>query len=574
MHAHTRSSDVPDWLRPALAGIVDDLPDAAVQELGNLMRGGFTKRAAIADRWRQLAGSNLVVTPGIADVLRHGLAVCRVLQHLDPATLAPWIKPLSASVDPATLTVALWLDLRPAVAALATQDRLKSITPDPSPGPRLWRALVQSVLIAPLEKADKLSPPEPGPEPAPTTPTPVHADPQILTDLERHRKWLKEARDKLSAATQTHQAELRTLHASHRSDLAQLHSQLAECRTEVARLQSDAGTRIRQEVSTALDAQVRPWLARVVEAEREINEAAPEFERLLSGIERALDRQQLADRHAGNRTRLRNELDQLTQLRERARNAASDALEPLADWPALIRQLDAAIQSRTSRLGDIRANAPAWVSDLLAELDLARSVPEIDAVIARATLLADANLLPPGPLATLHDRALLRRSALSDSLRNARSVPLPRISDVLAGIDPGTILIDAFNWIGRAGDALGVPMEPAQFTESLRQLHPLLKDLAARLPKTRILLFADGPDPGHRHLAENARILWSGGSGQHRADTDLIGHLRHLRSDPTQPVVFVVSDDHDVRRQAIHYQAQPDHCGAFARRIRKLLQER
>ena len=569
MNPPSRSPDAPDWLRPALAKMVDDLPDATLHELGNLMRGGFTKRAAIAERWRQLAGSNLVITPAIADVLRRGFALSHVLQHLDPAVVSLWIKPLSTTVDPAALTVALWLDPRPAVAALAVQERLKSTPPDPALGPRPWRALVQSILIAPLEKG---APPEPGPEPVPPTPAPVQPQPQVQVDLDRHRKWLKEARDKLSAATHAHQAELRTLTTTHQSALAKLESQLAECRSEIARLQSEAGTRIRQEVSTALDVQVRPWLNHVVEVERETNNATPEYERLLNEIQRAIDRQQLADRHAGNRTRLRNEHQHLLQLRERARNAASDALEPLSDWPALIRQLDAAIQSRASRLGDLHPNAPAWIADLLAELACANSVSEIDAVVSRANLLAQNGLLLPDPLALLHHRARLRRSALADSLRNLRPVRVPRISDVLADTHPGTVLIDAFNWIGRAGDALGVPTDPEQFTDSLRQLHPLLRELAARINQSRILVFADGPDPGHRQLAENAWIHWSGGTGQHRADIVLLGHVRHLRSDPSHPTVFVVSDDQDVRRQALAYQAQIEECAAFARRIRKLLQ--
>ncbi len=148
-----------------------------------------------------------------------------------------------------------------------------------------------------------------------------------------------------------------------------------------------------------------------------------------------------------------------------------------------------------------------------------------------------------------------------------------RIGHVLRGTVAGVILIDAYNWIGAAGEELGVSSDPARFVESLRRLHPLLGRVAARAAKAQVQVVADGHDSNQRTLAANLRIVWSGGEGRNRADGVLLGQLRHLRRGADAPMVFVVTNDQEIRRDATALGAMIEDSLGFARRVRAVLDE-
>lgn len=555
---------------------MDELPESCVREIGRHLTGGFTKRVAIVAQWRRVGAGNLRIPPALAVQMRDGLAAGRFFQRLDPAEIPVWIPPMLDLAGVDAVAVSLWLDPRPAVSALAQPGLAERMASEPEPARKRWQALIEACFLEPFGvmtagDAGAGLAANVGTTPAPPA---IPAAPAATTEpseLEHLRKRAKEARAQLEAVQQAHQRETREVRERHQADVAAREKELAATRTELAELRSRFVTQLREELARALDAQMRPWLPRTIEFEGSVDAAAPEFDRLLAEVESAFVRQQQSDRHHGNRTRLRRELERLAESRERARLAAGDALQPLGEWAALIRRLDGAIAQRRAILGDLPATAPAWMPDLTADLAVAADPVAVDAVLRRAETLAAAGLLTPELLAWFRGRVGIRRSAVVDPLRKVAHVLVPKIGDVLRGTAAGVILIDAYNWIGRAGDELGVPSDPARFSESLRMLHPLLRRLAERVALGRILLMADGRDSNHRDLAPNLRIVWSGGDGRDRADAVLIGELRHLRGDPATPAVFVVSDDRSVGKQAVGHGAIVEDAVGFSRRVRAVL---
>lgn len=568
MNPPTESLDVPEWLRPAMGIIGEHLPEECVREMGKQMLGSFTKRVAILAQWRRLMMGNVRLPPDLAEILRSSMAPCRVLAQLDPSVIPGWIDPLMHSIGPEAAVVALWLDPRPAVSALAKPELLARVAAKSEDGYEAWREWVGLILLEPFGVPMAKAPAVPSPVAA--SPSPGAND---AAELEKHRKWLKDARAQLASETQAHQKLVRELRDQASAREAALVAERDAAKKELQSLRSEYVTKVQQEVKAALDAQVRPWLARAVATEAASDAAAPEFDRIAGELRGALERQRQADRHQGNRAQLRRELETLAELKEQARLAAGEALQPLGEWPALLRRAEAAIAKRRELLGDLPVEAPEWMSDLQAQLALATSAALVDSVVVRAEALAGAGLLTPPVLAWFRERAALRKSAVADPLRRGPAVVAVRIGDVLRGAAAGVILIDAYNWIGAAGEELGVSSDPARFVDSLRRLHPLLGRIAARAAKAQVQVVADGHDSNQRTLASNLRIVWSGGEGRNRADGVLLGQLRHLRRGADAPMVFVVTNDQEIRRDATALGAMIEDSLGFARRVQAVLGE-
>jgi hypothetical protein len=500
--------------------------------------------------------------------LRLSMAPCLVLEQLDPAMIPTWIDALMSAVGPESTVVSLWLDPRPAVSALAKPELLTRVVIKADDREAAWRQFVSMGFLQPMGM--EMGPPVPAssvPEAVPATGA------RDSVDLEKHRKWLKDARAQLAAEVQAHQKTVREMREQAAAREAALAAERDTATKELQELRSGYVTKVQRELKAALDAQVRPWLARAVATEAASDSSAPEFDRIAGELRGALERQRQADRHQGNRTLLRRELEVLEELKAQAQVAAGEAIQPLGEWAALLRRAEAAITKRRELLGDAPAEAPEWMTDLQAQLALAPTAVAVDSVSARVEALAGAGLLTPPVLAWFRDRAALRKSAVTDPLRRGTSVVVVRIGDVLRGAAAGVILIDAYNWIGAAGEVLGVSSDPARFVDSLRRLHPLLGRIATRAAKAQVQVVADGHDSNQRTLASNLRIVWSGGEGRNRADAVLIGHLRHLRRGAEMPTVFVVTNDQEIRTEATALGAVIEDSLGFARRVQAVLGE-
>jgi hypothetical protein len=206
MNPSTESLDVPEWLRPAMGVIGEHLPEDCVREMGRHMLGGFTKRAAILAQWRRLISGNVRLSPDLVVTLRLSMAPCLVLEQLDPAMIPTWIDALMSAVGPEATVVSLWLDPRPAVSALAKPELLTRVVIKADDREAAWRQFVSMGFLQPMGM-------EMGtPVPASSVPEAVPATgARDSVDLEKHRKWLKDARAQLAAEVQAHQKTVREM---------------------------------------------------------------------------------------------------------------------------------------------------------------------------------------------------------------------------------------------------------------------------------------------------------------------------------------------------------------------------
>lgn len=560
---------VPHWLRPALAVAVEQLPTAVIRELGQQIPGGFTRREAILEAWKRQPRRLQILEARLREQLRAALPVCRILPAIDAACLVQHLSLLARLAGPEILAVALWIDRRAEVAALATPEVLTPANPDTAPevDRAQWLELIRESFLSPLGvDIPPAAPAAPGPSHPPDT-VASGADESVERELELARKRLALARKQLSETTTAHQKELAHLRATHETEVATHVSRSSELEARLREMESEFARKVRDEVAQALDARVRPWFPRVVALEEADELAAGPVEKLAADLRAALDQQRRADRHQANHARLRERLGELLELRDQVQWARAESLQPLPNWPALMTRLDTAIAELRRELHEVPDAAP-WAADLAADLAACAAPGDVDAVMSRATHLAETGLLGVNALEWLRRKADERRSVLNDALVS-RIPPAPvRLREVIAGQAAGVILVDAYNWIGRAGAILGVPTDPATFPAALRELQPLLRRTARQAARAELLLFVDGPRDHTEAWADNLRLVYSGGTGADRADAVIRGHLEHLRNCADPRAAFVISDDRTVRTCALRLGAAVEPCEAFARRLR------
>lgn len=550
---------VPEWLRPGLMRSLDCLPDTFVRNIGLGFPGGFTKRDAILRQWKLLTNGFPEVSGELCDAIRAHLPVYQVTRALEGRYLVVSLGCLAGLVGTDLLCVALWLDLRPDVQALARPETLADPGMPTSGAKATWTEWITKDFLAPfgLKPADSSGSGSKSPDGQQSS---VH-------QLARTQKWLEDCQKRLSEAQARHISEMEKLRKESESEIRGL----TESRDAVLGRLSELETRflqtLRGEMDSVLGAQLRPWYARVVAVEEQVDSSSTAVGKLVGEINGALERQRHQDRHQANLSRLRDDLHTLSELRDKIQLSRSESLHPLREWPALEERVGSSIRAIQKQLGEIPSGLP-WATKLAADLHSAGSSEAVEAVLIRARQLVDAGLLEKEAMQWLCQRGLERQAVLADPVLQSFPPLTVRLQEVLDGQQAGIIVIDVYNWIGRAGGILGVSSEPSSFTASLKELRPLLKKWGTRAKLAEFLLFVDGPSENSVSWSPNVRLTWTGGVGQHRADAVIRGHLEYLHRQKNRYPIWVVSDDREVRGSAVRWQAAIEPCDAFSRRLK------
>jgi hypothetical protein len=498
------------------------------------------------------------ISQELCDSIREHLPVYQVTRALNASYLATVLRCLSGITGADLVCVALWLDLRPDVQTLAQPEVLSDPSMSKADAESVWMKHLAHDFLVPFDLK--------GPDAAGSAIGEGKNSHFTNQELARTQKWLDDCKKRLSEAQSRHQTEMAALREQHAAEVQSLSESRDAVLARSAELESKFIQELRGEVDTVLGAQLRPWYARVVALEDQVDSSETVIGKLLGEINGALERQRRHDRHQANLSRLRDDLNSLSELQDRVQFARSESLHPLKEWPALAQRLESSIREIQKQLNGIPSGAP-WSRQLAAELQSSASGSAIDAVLGRARQLAQSGLLESEAMQWLAQRGHERRSILADPvLQSSPALPV-RLQQVLDGQHAGIIVVDAYNWIGRAGGLLGVSTEPSAFTSSLKQLKPLLKKWASRAPSAEICLFVDGPTESSTSWAQNLRITWTGGVGPHRADIVIRGHLEFLHRQKNRHPVWVVSDDREVRSSALRWLAAVESCEAFARRL-------
>lgn len=368
--------------------------------------------------------------------------------------------------------------------------------------------------------------------------------------LEEVRKERKEYKSKAAKLVETRTALKKAERSSKQwkkraNDLA---NALDETRKELETL--DAA--IAMTVDERLHSELNRWLlpAERLEAEsRRLAEAKSGD--LLARAKSVIKRQQEIDRHAGNRRTLLLRLEELEEARSQIDDLSIESINPLQELEEVAIELEREIRAIRNLL-KMEEEASPVAKALQVQIGRAATPEELAGIKDLLEEIDARGLLPPEETHNLFDhcdeRTMLLYARHVPKIGKAAPPPNPlhQLRHALAEGTPLLWLIDGHNILGRQPELFG----SIGNADARAALAEFAVERVRNAPACELRLYFDGPEYTEHQPAPNARIIYSGGEGKHRADQLICGYLEFARKRETRTPALLATDDHELRRQA------------------------
>ena len=354
-------------------------------------------------------------------------------------------------------------------------------------------------------------------------------------------------------------------------ELASLRAEHTRVTQSYESLKAHLESRLAAGVEARLAKEFHGWLRPARQAEAVALALDGSLEEFARGV---IAKQEATDRTAGNRARIEEELRSLQGLQERVSALLRHSIVRVPELPEVAERLE-------RRIGELRSvlKVPDAAADgLEGRLEAAvlgasgRSFAEMRTMFEG---LHKVGILSEDSLQRLeglwHQRLgaiqatgeLVDKDAPEPSSRLSPTVL--RLQSALRGQEPAILLLDGHNIVftlkNRYAPERGTARSQADRREALVTD---VKALVANLPTLRGWVFFDGKERSDASPAENLRVSYSGGEGEHRADNALLDQIRAFREEAYCPTVFLVTDDGDLRGKAQRLGAVPVFTHQFA----------
>ena len=331
-------------------------------------------------------------------------------------------------------------------------------------------------------------------------------------------------------------------------------TELSQVSQAAHELQETLHTRIAQGVQKNLNDTLRQWLVPV----RQLNAALVDAQHsdLPSRAAELLERQRAVDLQYGNRTAMNGQIEQRRQLLAQIQHARREALNPLPELRHIAAQLVREIADLTQRLGlPTDASSPV-VTALLATTNEAQTLDELAQMRQFIQQATGFNLLQKEDLEGLYGALNETANRLYDQAKITPEVsgePAPSRFFLRRAVVQGeafTLFIDGHNLLFELAEIFspyfldGIPKAKAREVLGQRLTRIFAQSGA------EVILYFDGEEPTQSSLSAQVRVLFSGGTGAHRADTAILQHLLVLQQAGYAAPLCLVTRDTDFARQA------------------------
>lgn len=545
----------PD-LEVELQRVVQAVPDDELSALARtepaFQTGGFRAghAAAIRARIGQMAAGGAPLPEGVRRVLhRHSLGRS-LTRLLSPAALVELRHEWCALFGTPRVLLALLLDEREDVRATAARWLQAPVTA-PAIDPAQAAARAREAFARLLEAAQAT---------AQGVPATREAWQEARQQLEQQVRELRADCRRLKAAEETINRNREKLAAGERElaaarerlQAAEAQARQAARERDAARTELERERRYREErLAAGVEAKLAEEAADWLRDARAIREAAaqPPSTDLLARADDALARQAATDRHTGNRQTVAARLDEVQRRLERAREAVSHALHPVPDLKSVADELAAEADRLRRMLG--RPLESSAVEGRLAAAFALAAPNELPARRVLVEQLADLGALDGAGAERLRNQLQARQgaeqatfSACGTADTGETGTPLAALKAALAGRAAAVLLVDGHNVLFGL-QARYLP--PAGAAVPTAEARARLVDDVVRLtqgkPTCRAWIVFDGPARSERTAAPNVRVTYSGGEGEHRADTALLDNIRFFRTSSALPIVLASNDN-------------------------------
>ncbi len=332
-------------------------------------------------------------------------------------------------------------------------------------------------------------------------------------------------------------------------------TELSQVSQAAHELQETLHTRIEQGVQKNLNDTLRQWLVPV----RQLNAALVDAQHsdLPSRAAELLERQRAVDLQYGNRTAMNGQIEQRRQLLTQIQHARREALNPLPELRHIAAQLVREIADLTARLGlPTDASSSPVVTALLATTNEAKTLDELAQMRQFIQQATGFNLLQKEDLEQLYGALNETANRLYDQAKITREMdrePAPSrffLRRAVVQGDAFTLFIDGHNVLFELAEIFspyfldGIPKAKAREVLGQRLTRIFAQSGA------EVILYFDGEEPTQSSLSAQVRVLFSGGTGAHRADTAILQHLLVLQQAGYAAPLCLVTRDADFARQA------------------------
>ena len=366
---------------------------------------------------------------------------------------------------------------------------------------------------------------------------------RLTRKAERDRK---EFQDKITEK-QKEIDRLRNDLVTARNDSKTRDAERGQAKKELAELQASLTQHIDQGVDKALSTTLRQWLVPVRNVQEALADARDSD--WAGRTAEVLEKQRAMDLNYGNRAALTRLIEERRQLLTELQRARLEALNPLPELRGIADQLEREIGDLAHRLGLPQGQIAEAAAGLLVRINEAQTLEELSEVRQFVQQAAAFELLQREDLHRLY-RAMDNKAGLlydkTEILGECRAGSLKSqffLRRAVAQSDPFTLFIDGHNALFELEDIFGKyfvdgfpgTVARAEFGKCLNRIFDK--------PGADVLLYFDGDDPKQHSLSDHVRVIYSGGTGEHRADEAILKHLMAFnQSAPPGPICLVTRD--------------------------------
>ncbi len=373
---------------------------------------------------------------------------------------------------------------------------------------------------------------------------------RFLTIAERKRKKLQDKITKKEKEIDSLQTDLKTA----RSESNTREEQLSEATEDLNKLRTSLQKRIEQGVGEALSGTLRKWL--VPARNVEVALAGAKQSDLAGRAAEVLKRQHTVDLNYGNRAALAQLIGERRLLLAELQRARREALNPLPELRGIADQVEREIGDLEHRLELPEQDVAAAASGLLARTNEAQTLDELSEMRQFIQQAAAYELLHRKDLhriyRALDDKAglLYDKAEVFGETKGGASKTRFFLRLAVANGEFFTLFIDGHNVLFELKEVFG-----QYFADGLPGTKARV-EFANRItrifdkPGADVLLYFDGDDPQQHTLSDQVRIIYSGGTGEHRADAAILKHLMAIGQSGALAPLCLVTGDADFARQA------------------------
>jgi hypothetical protein len=324
-------------------------------------------------------------------------------------------------------------------------------------------------------------------------------------------------------------------------------------------LKADQARLVGEAMQVELAALLRPWLQPVLALDATGRAPTAQSDRnrdLVKRVRTALTLQAQHDPHYRNLARLEPQLAPLESARAELSRARSASLHPLPQLEELAAELDGEI--RNVRGGPASTEEAA---DGLAELHARINCADMDDLGSLHELLdtaADLRALRGCDLESLYAALDRQASQVYEAYplqpsSQIKASPLRALRIALARDQEYLLLIDGYNVLHEHFHPFHEDDKPGQ--KEREELTNALVRIFGNRQKCSVRLYFDGPVRESIQASEQVRVVYSGLTGDHRADRAILEDLQAGDREGTATPRCVVTDDHGLARKVLALKA-------------------